>query len=281
MPFLASALTFDALLAAVPFILLLLIALTYLAQLRGSSSAVDIHELLQPFLPPHVQIAGHDPFTTVENLLAGIARNRDKLTLYAVPSFIWFSTRLFGGIRTALNHLYDVSLRPPRRHFVFAYLLAKLRDITMVVVVVSLFLLNTVIGTFLSVLRERQSADALTNFFLSNLGRLFGELLTVGFAITLFFLVYRHASIRRLPWQSALLAATFTAVAFEVAKRLFGFYLSQLVTNSQFTLDANLGAVILFILWTWYTAIVFLLGGVVAETWDLRTRQQEQQAILT
>lgn len=264
-----------------PFIVLLLIALTYLAQLQGSASAVDIHELLQPFLPPHVQIAGRDPFTTIEGLLAGIARNRDKLTLYAIPSFIWFSTRLFGGIRTALNHLYDVSLRPSRRNFVVSYLAAKVRDITMVVVVVALFLLNTVVGTLFAVLRERHSTDALTNFFLSNLGLVLGELLTVGFAITLFFLVYRHASIRRLSWQSAIIAATFTAIAFEIAKRLFGLYLSQLVTSSQFTLDANLGAVILFILWTWYTAIVFLLGGVVAETWDLRSRQQEQQAILT
>ncbi len=264
-----------------PFILLLLIVLTYLAQLRGTASPVDIHELLQPFLPPHVQIAGHDPFSALEGLLAGIARNRDRLTLYAVPSFIWFSTSLFAGIRTALNHLYDVSLRPSKRHFILAYFAAKLRDITMVVVVVTLFLLNTVIGTVFSVLKEHHATDALTNFFLSNLGLLLGGLLSVVFTIALFFLIYRYASIRRLSWQSALIAATFTAVAGEVAKRLFGLYLSRLVTHSEFTLDANLGALILFILYTWYTAMVFLLGGVVAETWDLRSRQQEQQAILT
>jgi membrane protein len=269
------------LLAVVPFILLMLITLTYLAQLRGNSSPVDIHELLQPFLPPHVQIAGHDPFSVLENLLAGIARNRDKLTLYAVPSFIWFSTSLFAGIRTALNHLYDVTLRQSHRHFVLAYLAAKVRDITMVVLVIALFLLNTVMGTVFSILKERHSPDALTNFLLSNLGLLLGGVLSVIFTITLFFLIYRHASIRRLTWQSALIAASFTAIAFEVAKRLFGWYLSRLVTHSEFTLDANLGAVILFILYTWYTAMVFLVGGVVAETWDLRARQQEQQAILT
>jgi membrane protein len=228
-----------------------------------------------------VQIAGSDPFAAIEQLLAGIARNRDKLTLYAVPSFIWFSTRLFGGIRTALNHLYDVSLRQSRRHFIVAYLLAKLRDVTMVVVVVTLFLLNTVIGTVFSVLKERQSDNPLANFLLSNLGLLLGGLLSIVFTIALFFLIYRHASLRRLSWQSGLIAATFTAVAFELAKRLFGLYLSRLVTHSEFTLDANLGALILFILYAWYTAIVFLLGGVVAETWDLRSRQQEQQAILT
>jgi uncharacterized BrkB/YihY/UPF0761 family membrane protein len=150
-----------------------------------------------------------------------------------------------------------------------------------VVVVVTLFLLNTVIGTVLTVVREHHTSYAMANFFLSKLGLLMGGALSIVFTIALFFLIFRHASLRRLSWQSALVAATFTAVAGEVAKRLFGFYLSRLVTHGQFTLDANLGALILFILWTWYTSMVFLLGGVVAETWDLRARQQEQQAILT
>jgi uncharacterized BrkB/YihY/UPF0761 family membrane protein len=37
---------------------------------------------------------------------------------------------------------------------------------------------------------------------------------------------------------------------------------------------------VLFILWVYYTAIVFLLGAVVAETWELRKMQQRQRAIL-
>ncbi len=269
-------------LAAVPFILLLLVALTYLAELQGNSSTVDIHQLLQPFLPAHTLVGGNDPFAVVEALLAKVTENRGKLTLYALPSFIWFSTRLFAGIRTALNFLYDVSVRTVRRHFLVNYLLAKLRDVSMVVAVILLFLLNTVLSTLLSILpRQAEGETPLTAFFFTTLGRMLGEVLTVGFSIVLFFVIYRYASIRRLPWRAAMVAASFTAIAFEVAKRLFGLYLGRIVQNSQFTLDANLGAMILFVLWVWYTAIVFLLGGVVAETWDLRSRQQQQQAILT
>jgi uncharacterized BrkB/YihY/UPF0761 family membrane protein len=32
--------------------------------------------------------------------------------------------------------------------------------------------------------------------------------------------------------------------------------------------------VILFVLWLYYTALVFLIGAVVAETWDLWYRQR-------
>jgi uncharacterized BrkB/YihY/UPF0761 family membrane protein len=45
--------------------------------------------------------------------------------------------------------------------------------------------------------------------------------------------------------------------------------------------DFQLTAATLTVLWVYYTSLVFLLGGVVAETWQLRTMQQRQRAILT
>ena len=93
-------------------------------------------------------------------------------------------------------------------------------------------------------------------------------------------MTYRYASVRRLPWRTALCASIFTAVLFEVAKRLYGLYLANFASFESQGGDANLGAAVLFILWVYYTAIVFLLGAVVAETWELRKMQQRQRAIL-
>ena len=67
---------------------------------------------------------------------------------------------------------------------------------------------------------------------------------------------------------------------FEVAKRLYGLYLAHFASVGGASGDANIGAAVLFILWIYYTAIVFLLGGVVAETWELRRMQQRQRIIL-
>ena len=50
--------------------------------------------------------------------------------------------------------------------------------------------------------------------------------------------------------------------------------LDNLAVVSRFSTDANIGAVILFVLWLYYTALVFLIGAVVAETWDLWSRQR-------
>jgi membrane protein len=281
-PFLASALTFDALLAAVPFILLLLIGLTHLAQAVTSGPEVDTLYLFHRFLPPHSGLPDNDPFAIIEKLLTGITENRGKLSIYAAPAFLWFSTRLFAGIRTALNDIYDVSLRPPRpQPFILVYILAKVRDSIMVVGTVVLFLANTLLTTGLAVLQARGAASVpQLAFFVSTLGRLLGEFLAFAFGTSLFYVTYRHASVRRLPWKTALLASIFTAVLFEIAKRLYGLYLANFASFEAQGGDANLGAAVLFILWVYYTAIVFLLGAVVAETWELRKMQQRQRAIL-
>lgn len=274
--------TFDALLAAVPFILLLLIGLTHLAEAVTQGPAVDTAQLFHRFLPPHAGLPGQDPFGIIERVLAGITQNRGQLSLYAAPAFLWFSTRLFAGIRTSLNDIYDVSLRPPpHKAFIAVYLLAKLRDAAMVLGTLILFLANTLLTTGLSVLQARGTASVpQLAFFVSTVGRISAELLAFAFSVSLFYVTYSYASIRRLPWRTALLASTFTAILFEVAKRLYSLYLASFASFEAQGGDANLGAIALFILWVYYTSIVFLLGAVVAETWELRKMLERQRAIL-
>ena len=113
-----------------------------------------------------------------------------------------------------------------------------------------------------------------------SLGRYLTELLAFSFSVSLFYVTYSYASVRRLPWTTALLAATFTALLFELAKRLYALYLTNFASLEGLAGDANLGAIVLFILWVYYTAIVFLLGAVVAETWELKKMLVRQRAIL-
>ena len=52
--------------------------------------------------------------SVIERLLAGSARNRGQLSLYAAPAFLWFSTRLFAGVRTvAQRHLRRLGAAAP------------------------------------------------------------------------------------------------------------------------------------------------------------------------
>ena len=55
----------------------------------------------------------------------------------------------------------------------------------------------------------------------------------------------------------------------------------QAITKHLVLLEkANLIAVVLFLLWIYYTAYVFLLGGEVAETYDLMRMRRQQRVRL-
>ena len=64
--------------------------------------------------------------------------------------------------------------------------------------------------------------------------------------------------------------------AFEIAKKLFELYVARFATLDRLISNANAVALLLFVLWVYYTMCVFLVGGEVARTADLVRREREQ-----
>lgn len=254
--------------------------LSHAAELSPYTSPEDLQRLISRFVP-HIAAQDDGPFDRINGLVLGIVRSRGTISLYALPLFLWFSTRLFASIRTSLTLVYDVPPRRDGQHFVLGYLGGKLRDAVMVGVTVALIVANAVLTAGLKVVAARGDSLMLEapvlGFFVTGLGRVLTETVAFAFSVGLFYLVYRHASPRRLPRRAAIAGSVFTAVMFEVAKRAFGLYLQHLAMVREFAPGSNLAAVLLFVLWLYYTGLVFLLGAVVAETWDLRARQRSSE----
>ena len=273
LPFLASALTFDAMLALIPLAILIIGGLGYLLSQTSHFGTADPTQVLSAFLPEHDHAASGDPFALVENIFVKIRGFRSQLTLFAIPAFLWFSTRLFGAVRTCLSSIFQVRARPAPGGFVVSYLIgylfAKLRDLAMVAVVVALVLANTIVSAGLALLQAQGVAlDPAWSFFVSGLGQILGTLVAVLFSLVSFIALYRYASPKRLAWSGALLAGGVATVGFEIAKRLFGLYLTYLNRGGQYSVDANVGAALLLILWLWYMSLVFLIGAAAADVWD-------------
>jgi membrane protein len=256
-PFLGSALSFDILLAALPFSFLALAALGYFVQ-SGADVSNDVLGLLHRLLPSASSDSqGH--FRRAEELIAGIVESRNELSLVGIPLFIWLATRAFSSARNALNEVFDTE---ESRH----YFVGKAWDFSLMVVTLSLVVINTVFSL--------RAADE--PWF----GRFVTQLSTFALGVVLFFIVYRVAPARRIPWDTALVAAAVASLGFEIAKGLYRLYLTNFATVDRLISNANAIAVLLFVVWIYFTACVFLLGGEVAETYELMRRQRDQRTVL-
>jgi len=271
--FLASAIAFDLLLTAIPFIVLLLGVVGYLVQHQITTQQIDVRQFLERFLPPQPRAGGGVGFMQLENLFAGVAEKRGTLTLIGVPLFVWFSTRLFGGLRAALNEVFDTD---ERRKFV----VAKAVDVAMVAATGSLLVANAVLSAWVSYLEAWSAATLGAAAAAPWFWTMAAQVLAFTSSVALFYLTFKFLPSRRIAARTALVAASFCAVAFEVAKQLYAHYLTTFATVDRLLTDANLVAFLLFLVWLHYTAFVFLLGGEVAEMYDLVRMRRAQRVRL-
>ena len=176
--FLASALAFDALLAAMPFCVMVLAALGYVLHSLGASMG-DVHSVLDRFFPAN-RPGGADAFAWISRFAESVAENRSQLSIYGIPFFLWFSTRFYTSVRNALNDIFDTE--ETRSFFVGLAV-----DFLLTIVTTSLFVGNALI-----------SADTFLTRWIPPLN---ASISSFGFAVVLFFLVYSVAP----AWRSSML----------------------------------------------------------------------------
>jgi len=268
LPFLASALSFDVILTSIPFLVLLVAVVGTLVQHQVTVQQMDLAELLRRFMPA-ASGTGDQAIRNVERVLEQVVASRGQLTLVGLPLFLYFSTRLFGGLRAALNEVFDTEERRP-------WPLAKLIDLALVLLTGTLLLLSAL----LPALEARTLGEMGDGFLVEWLYRLSLEIVAFAFSTVLFLLVFKVLPSRRIAWRTAIVAAVICALAFELAKRLYALYVAHFVTLDRLATNANAGAFFLLILWIYYTNCVFLIGGEIAEAYDLARMRRAQRVQL-
>ncbi len=264
-PFLASGLTFDALLAAIPLLFLILSLVGTLLSAGADAQRVELAEYLQRFLPAHSG-SGPDPFEPVMRLLERVVQSRGTLGVLGIPLFVWFSTRLFGSLRAALCEVFDTEETR-------SWVRGKLTDIALVLVTGFLFVANTAVSEGVALLAQSTVRFGFFEFFLA-------QIIAFVFVVILFLVVFRYVPPRRVRWETALVAAVTCSLGFELAKQLLSLYFTGMVRTDRLVSDRTLGAVLLFVGWTYYMTFVFLVGGQIAQVFELRRRQAAQRAML-
>ncbi len=270
--FLAGGIAFNLLLAIVPFILLLVWFLTYLLNKSSTGANEVVLHYLDRLLPAHQEMPG-SPY---HKLLGDILTANRKLPIWSAVGFVWFSTRLFGSLRTVLASVFDIENER-------SIIAGKIFDIVMTIVSTFLITANTLITTYV-LIATNKSAQLLEDLGIRKdvmgQAKAWGSHLVASLLLAaMFFALYKYLPVRRVRTKTAWVAAAFTTVMFEAAKFVFTLYVRSFNPGSLYS--GSVAAIVVVVIWVYYAALVFILGGEVGQVYELRrTRKRQREVFL-
>lgn len=257
--FLAGAITFNVLVAVIPLVLLTAGAAGYFVTARFGRVGPDVVEVVLGYLPASGDVGLQE---LVSRILGGLVQDRTGLSIVGALILAWIATRLVATVRVVLRDLFD--LEQDRGIFK-----GKLFDFQVVVVAGALILVNLAVNI---AVRTVGAMGALYFGPEGPLARVLGVVIAQGFSLgsawVLFFLLYRYVPARRIGFRTSVVGATFAAVGYEVLKEAFAWYVTSLADYSTAYGPLSVGAVLFF--WIYYTSVVFVLGALVARTYEVR-----------
>lgn len=265
--FLAGGLAFNILLALVPFALLLISGTSFVLGRQPEDAANTIIGLIDSLLPRDAPAPGQ----LLRQLVSDVMRTRGTVGLYSAITFAWFSTRLFGSLRSVLALIFDGSDR--------GIVAGKLFDFGATIVATFAVAVYVVFSAYLT-LASTRGAELLMQVGLAEgamggLAYIVGRIIAVAVIVSLFFALYRGLPRRRPPVRTAFVAAAVSGILFEIARYAFSLLVKRADPSSLYT--GTIAAVVGVVFWVYYSALLFLLGAEVAQAYDLRRLDKEAE----
>ncbi len=242
--FLASGIAFNILINLIPFILLLLALVgTYL---YDDQEVLDhIHAYFRDVAP------ALDP--KVMKSLMDVIQNRQIVGILGFFGLLWFSTWLFSSLRIAFNIVF-------RAEKSRGMLLGIGIDLLMILLAGILLLVSMILSSLATFLPAYQGRIPVAVG--PTVQWLLKYLLPFLLTFCMFFLIFKIIPHRQIHSKSALQAALFTGLLWELAKHLFVWYVVHLAEYSIFY--GSLSTLVIFVLWVYYSSMILVVGGELA-----------------
>jgi membrane protein len=254
---LAAAIAWGVLFSIVPFLALGIGLTGFVLSARFDDPTEAVVALFARNLP---QGATGEDLLALEGLVGEVMTSRAGLTIAAALILVWMATRLSGTLRAALATVFETTRRRNVLH-------GKAFDVAAVLLGVVLVTVN--IGVTVGVAAAVQLGVGITGLEgtpLTYAQRLLGAVVAFASIWTLFLVIYRYLPRVRTPWKTTLIAATVAGLAHEILKFAFSWYVTE-VADYASTLG-NLATTTIVLLWIYYEALVFIVGGEVAHVYS-------------
>ncbi len=239
--FLSSGITFNILINVIPFIMLLLALVgTYLYNDQEVLNHIRAYlKDVAPALDP--KIMGN---------LMDLIQSRQIVGILGFVSLLWFSTWVFSSLRIALNIVFRVE---KSRGMLWGIGI----DLLMILLVGILLLVSMILTSVVTFLPGYQGQILVA--IGPTIQWILKYLLPFSLTYCMFVLIYRIIPNKKVHLTSALQAALFASLLWELAKHLFGWYIVHLARYSIFY--GSLSTLVMFILWVYYSSTILIVGG--------------------
>ena len=239
--FLSSGIAFNILINLIPFIILLLALVgTYL---YNDQKVLD-----------HIGAYFRDVAPTVDPKIKGyliaLIQNRGIVGFLGFVGLLWTSTWVFGSMRIALNIIF-------RTEKSRGMLRGIAVDLLMIVLVGILLLVSMILSPVVIFLQGYQGRIPVA--IGPAIQWILKYLLPFFLTYCMFSLIYKIIPSNKVHIKSALQAALFTSLLWELAKHLFAWYVVHLTRYSVFY--GSLSTLVIFILWVYYSSTILVVGG--------------------
>jgi membrane protein len=173
-------------------------------------------------------------------------------TVVGMITLLATASGVFGEMQSALNAIWKAK---PAGTTVSRLIRARAASLGLVATLGFLLLVSLVVSAGLTAFGNYLNAILpFGKLILSVLNGVISVLLTA----VLFAAIYKVLPDRRIAWRDVLIGAVVTAILFTIGKSLIGWYIGSSAVASSF---GAAGALIVLLLWIYYSALIFLFGA--------------------
>jgi len=184
---------------------------------------------------------------------AHISGSTTIATIIGVATLIFGATGVFLEIQDSINSIWSLKAKPKRGWLKF--LQNRLLSFSLIVGIGFLLLVSLVLSAMLSViydfLNRRFGEMAWLSWIIANV-------INITTVMLLFSVIFKVLPDAKVKWRDVMVGALFTAALFLIGKWAINIYLSR---SSTLSVYGAAGAVVLIILWVYYSAAILYFGA--------------------
>lgn len=244
----SAALSYYAIFSLFPLILLLIVGVGTVLGPAAARNQID--GVLRIFLP-----AGTASF--LQDSIAETLNSRGSYGLVAGISLAWSSLGFFSNLSSALSRTFRDQQGAQKGYNTWQSRLYGLAMMLALGVLLAASLATTIVFNLINLVVFYQTTSWISTGAL---------IVPLSLSVAIFAFMYRFIPRRRVRWDAIWAAAFLGGGVWEIAKRVFTWYLDNLASYS--VVYGSVATVIVLMLWVYLTGIIILLGAEVCVALD-------------